>query len=242
MTEYDYSPEAYERYHAKMSKIQDWAQSVPTHTRLANPFTTATHAPARPQSIVSSVGPSPSVRGQQRIQLRPLHIPDNHTRREPSPHQSSHRRGHTVAAVVPPPPVPLGIPPSVDYRQYIQPQPQRPRPHPARSSTAPPNQPVPFPSGAGPSRQHARATYPSDRTHQVQQGSTYRLAYEPGREYVLQPRPGQAYMIVPPNGGRVQILTIGWEQREPAAYQNRAQKAARHVRGSGVSSRPARVT
>ncbi|KAH9933006.1 uncharacterized protein B0H18DRAFT_985107 [Fomitopsis serialis] len=153
------------------------------------------HAPSHVASVVSSVGPSPS--------LRPLHIPDTRARRESpsrtSPHPSSHRRGHTLPA--PPPPVPLGIPPSVDYRQYIQQQPQaqRPRPHPPRSSTAPPPNPP-----------HARATYPMDRTHLAQAGyapgSTYRLAYEPGREYVLPTRPGQSYVIVPPNGGRVQVV------------------------------------
>ncbi|KAI0718133.1 hypothetical protein C8Q72DRAFT_865631 [Fomitopsis betulina] len=213
MTEYDYSPEAYERYHAKMSKIHDWAQSVPTHTRLANPFTATTHVPSHVPSVGSSVGPSPSVRATQHPPLRPLHIPDTRDRSPPrsSPHRSSsHRRGHSLAA--PPPPVPLGIPPSVDYRKYVQPQPQRARPHPPRSSTVPPNPTVPFPSGAAPSRQmHARATYPMDRTHQVHvgyaPGNTYRVAYEPGREYVLPAPPlGQSYVIVPPNRGRVQVV------------------------------------
>ncbi|EPT02165.1 hypothetical protein FOMPIDRAFT_99485 [Fomitopsis schrenkii] len=196
-----------------MSKIHDWAQSVPTHTRLVNPFTAATHAPSHVPSVVSSVGPSPSVRGPQHTSLRPLHIPDTRDRSPPrsSPHRSSsHRRGHSLAA--PPPPVPLGIPPSVDYRKYVQPQPQRAHPHPPRSSTAPPNAPVPFPSGAAPSRQtHARATYPMDRTHQVHvgyaPGNTYRVAYEPGHKYALPaPPPGQSYVIVPPNRGRVQVV------------------------------------
>ena len=218
MTEYDYSPEAFERYHAKMSKIQDWAQSVPTHNRLVDPFTAATHAPTYVQSAVSSVGPSPSVREKHHTSLRPLHIPDTRDRSPPrssSYRSSSHRRGHSLAA--PPPPVPLGIPPSVDYRKYVQPQPQRARAHSPRSSTAPPNPPVPFPSGAAPSRQvHARAMYPMDRTHQDRThkvslgyapGSTYRVAYEPGREYTLAaPPPGQSYVIVPPNRGRVQIV------------------------------------
>ena len=218
MTEYDYSPEAFERYHAKMSKIQDWAQSVPTQNRLADPFTAPSHVPSHVPSVVSSVGPSPSVRGKQYTSLRPLYIPDTRDRSPPrsSPHRSSsHRRGHSLAA--PPPPVPLGIPPSVDYRKYVQPQPQRARPHPPRSSTAPPNPPVPFPSGAAPSRQvHARAIYPTERIHQDRKqqvhigyapGNTYRVAYEPGREYVLPaPPPGQSYVIVPPNRGRVQVV------------------------------------
>ncbi|KZT70007.1 hypothetical protein DAEQUDRAFT_725993 [Daedalea quercina L-15889] len=236
MTEYDYSPEAYERYHAKMSKIHDWALSVPTHPRLANPFTAATNAPSRPTSVVSSVGPSPSVRGKQYTQLRPLHIPETRNRSPPrsSPHRSSHRHGHTLAAP-PPPPVPLGIPPSVDYRQYVHTQSQRPRPHPARSSTAPPHPPVPFPSGRAPSRQqHARATYPMDRTHQAQvgyaSGNTYRLAHEPGREYVVPaPPPGQSYVIFPPNGGRVQVV------HDPTAY---SKPGSRGTGSSGNSRSP----
>lgn len=201
MTEYDYSPEAYEKYLATQSRVSNWVSDQASRMpHYSNPFTPPSNAP----SHVSTIAPQP-VRAQHHSQLQPLRIPAVDSRSPPrsSPPKSSSRRSHTS------PPPPLAPPPN-HSQHYSRAAAERPRPAPTRSTTLPNAhmyQPVPPPTTQLVMRPpvHMAQVPPPPPGYKAEYRSYH---YDPGRnEIVLPPmRPGETYVIVPPRRGAVEVV------------------------------------
>ncbi|EED85679.1 predicted protein [Postia placenta Mad-698-R] len=257
MTEYDFSPEAYEKYLATQTRVSNWvSDQVSRGPRYADPRV----PPSNPPSVVPSTRSRPA-RSKTQPQLQPLHIPESRSPPRTSPPKSSSgsRRSHTS----PPPPLP-----QPQKARYVSPSRDiRPRPAPARSRTLPmahaqhpaheasasrphhaappPPQPIPYPPPitfppapmlnlppAPPGHSAVYRAYPYD-------GS--------GRQIVLPPpRPGQTYVIVPPHRGAVQVVVT--RRRCPlthglplSRWEQHAQPDQQQQEGRAVPPAPPRL-
>ncbi|EED84577.1 predicted protein [Postia placenta Mad-698-R] len=257
MTEYDFSPEAYEKYMATQTRVSNWvSDQVSRGPRYADPHV----PPSNPPSVVPSTRSRPA-RSKTQPQLQPLHIPESRSPPRTSPPKSSSgsRRSHTS----PPPPLP-----QPQKARYVSPsRDDRPRPAPARSRTLPmahaqhpaheasasrphhaappPPQPIPYP----PPITFPPAPMPNLPPAPPGHSAVYRAyPYDgSGRQIVLPPpRPGQTYVIVPPHRGAVQVVVT--RRRCPlthglplSRWEQHAQPDQQQQEGRAVPPAPPRL-
>ncbi|TFK81010.1 hypothetical protein K466DRAFT_558425 [Polyporus arcularius HHB13444] len=195
MTEYDYSPDAIERYQAKMKGVGKWATEqryhAPTYT---NPFL--------PEDQASSS--HPAARTPARQETYPQPAPRHHDRPQPT-------RSRTLpAAAASPPPGHT----SRAYAYAAQPDPRAPRPSSSsrnRTGSQPPAGRYPYPTPVAPGAHQAvprasPAGYPPPPPGTRQVVMEYK--YVPGQAIKLPPpRKGEQYIIVPPKGGRLEVVS-----------------------------------
>ncbi|TBU43864.1 hypothetical protein BD309DRAFT_78025 [Dichomitus squalens] len=203
MTEYDYSPDAMERYQAKMAGVGKWANEQSYwRTGYTNPFTPEVSSPSsaprptsRPETSSSRSRPQPT---------RSRTLPANLAVPAAKPGGSS-AHGHTSRALA-----------------YAQADPRAVRPStgtPTRTTTR-------HRSGSQPAPVDVRTPYPypapapGQKVVQAPRGSPMVYAppgarviykeydYVPGKATVLPPaRPGERFVVVPPPGGRVDVMS-----------------------------------
>ncbi|OSD05079.1 hypothetical protein PYCCODRAFT_1337361, partial [Trametes coccinea BRFM310] len=212
MTEYDYSPDAYERFQAKMAGVGSWVSEQRHHApKYSNPF--------QPEQSSSASSSRPRTGTPSRVEERSRH----HTPKDERPQPSRSR-------TLPNPATGSGVPAHTTSRTYAYAQ-QGPvgpgDPHsrhrsarsPQRSATLPVDPrytsatyaaaapaPTPVPHHVVP--RASPVTYPPPpppppgyQTRQVE------YKYVPGQPVVLPPpRPGETYVIIPPKGGRVDVV------------------------------------
>ncbi|KAI0337410.1 hypothetical protein BDW22DRAFT_956186 [Trametopsis cervina] len=196
MTEYDYSPEGYERYMSTQNRVSNWvlAQNDRMH-KYTNPYTNRSVS-TPPASSSSS-----------------HHSSSRHGYDDRSPHRSS--SSHTSHKDRPPPRRSLTTPAAPPSRSIpshshsrSQSQSQAPRSaHPNSNPTYYQPQPLSYGSPTYTATTHAVA-YKHPQTHPQSQ-STYRTyQYDTAaREIVLPPpRKGETYVIIPPTGRRVEVI------------------------------------
>ncbi|PBK72115.1 hypothetical protein ARMSODRAFT_743904 [Armillaria solidipes] len=124
MTEYDYSPEAVQAYHAKLQGVRRWVDST-NKSHLTNPFTSV---PTITGSVAADIPRSRSKHRSRKTSSRhrstsrtpvPVAKPTNYpyaTQYYHSQHTLPNYPTHYVAEVPPPPPF---VPPFVSAAQYI---------------------------------------------------------------------------------------------------------------------------
>jgi hypothetical protein len=146
MTEYDYSPEAYERYMATQTRISNWASKVSQSMEMPIPAIPQ-HSPehyqprSRPSysqphsqshSRSNSISRSHSRERHHYNREQSSYRPRSHSQSSSRPHasrsytfaQPTHSRTYSYALHHPPPPVPLPLPQPVPY---LNPAPRRSR-------------------------------------------------------------------------------------------------------------------
>ncbi|KAI0353905.1 hypothetical protein OH77DRAFT_1426745 [Trametes cingulata] len=228
MTEYDYSPDAYERYQAKMAGVGDWVVEQRHHApKYSNPFI--------PDQASSSSKPRTSSRHEDHSRHHDRPQPSR-SRTLPNPPTGSGTHGQTSRAYA-----------------YAQQGPGDPHSRhrtarsPQRSGSVPPDPrygattyapAAPVPPVAHPVVQRTSPVAyapppPGYRTRQVE------YAYKPGQPIVLPPpRPGETYVIIPPKGGRVDVVA---DPRASSSSHSRSQSTSRSTsRSSG--SKPSSPT
>ncbi|KAI0754163.1 hypothetical protein C8Q80DRAFT_1137254 [Daedaleopsis nitida] len=219
MTEYDYSPDAVERFQAKMAGVGKWANDQRYFApKYANPFLPGENQATSPRS---NTPPQP----------RPV----ERDRPQPS-------RSRTMPA-----PIATGTSPAPGHghtsRAYAYAQQggdaRAPRPSSsksrARSGSQPPDARYPYPTPVAPTpaAQQTRASphaqpSPQDGRHVVYQN----YAVTPGQPIMLPaPLPGQRYVIYPPKGGRVDVI----DPRRPSSTSHNRSQSTTHS-GSKASS------
>ncbi|KAI0821845.1 hypothetical protein BC628DRAFT_1392489 [Trametes gibbosa] len=226
MTEYDYSPDAYERFQAKMAGVGNWVTQQKQHApKYSNPFVTEPASSSTPRSRTPPRPESSSRQYEDRPQptrsrTLPVQIPAGggygHTSRTYAHAQQS-----------------LGDP-NVRHRSARSPQRSGslqvdPRYASATHVAAPvPHQVVPRASPV------SYAPPPGYRTRQVE------YSYTPGQPIVLPPpRPGEKYVIIPPKGRRIDVVT----DLNTSSSHTRSQSASRSTsRSTGSSSKPGSPT
>ncbi|KAI0918493.1 hypothetical protein AcW1_009627 [Taiwanofungus camphoratus] len=184
MTEYDYSPAAYEKYLATQSRVSNWvsdqASRVPHYS---NPL---------------AHGRQPSRSHSQRSQPPRAQAPPSQVQLVSRP---SNHRSHTSTS--PPPAAPLIDP---RHSTRVSPVQASSRPQPSRSRTLPTNAHYTAPS------QPAYPGRPPPGLPQAPPGynTAYKAyTYDPtGRNEIVlpHPRPGETYVIIPPKGRRVEVV------------------------------------
>ncbi|KAI0628628.1 hypothetical protein C8Q77DRAFT_1147181 [Trametes polyzona] len=199
MTEYDYSPDAYERFQAKMAGVGSWVTEQRHHApKYSNPFVPEQQAsPSASRSRTPSRPESSSRHHQDRPQ-------PSRSRTLPTPAPTPAGHGHTSRAYAYAQHGPGD--PSSRHRTARSPQrsgslPVDPRYASATHIAAPvpvaAHQVVPRTSPVA----YAPPPPPGYRTRQVEYN------YQPGQPIVLPPpRPGETYVIIPPKGGRVDVV------------------------------------
>jgi len=231
MTEYDFSPAAYERHLKNQNRVSNWVSSQSSHTKsYSNPFVPSAYHPPQP-------------------------LPPDDTR--PSARASSRSRSSTVTSIATPSRQ-TPVRSHTTHDALGRPEPER-RHTPTRSRTLPPNaiiapQPtypvIPNPSQAilvpnpshdhhhrssrrsstkSPTRSHYRHHQSSNsRSHSIPvhgdrdpSGRTVIQLERDSRNKVLQlppPRLGEQYVIIPPPGGKVELMS---PQNYPADGKDR---------------------
>lgn len=184
MTEYDYSPAAYERHMEKLARVEHWVTKqrdcAPAYS---NPFVPRQPTIAGQPSVVP---PAPAPRGSYRTREH-IAAPPRSRALSPESNQGTHTRY------------------SSDSRSRSQ-----PRAAPARSQTMP-NQ---HRGGAVvyPSKQYPYPQQPHVGIPPVPHGAnaiyrTYEYDPRSGKDIVLPPpRPGETYVIVPPGARKVEVV------------------------------------
>jgi hypothetical protein len=196
MTEYDYSPEAYERYMATQSRISNWIDTVSQSTQTPSPTSRQSYdhhphqqqyqrhsRPTYPQHY-SQQYPQPHTHSNSQTHSRSNSLSRNHSRtrhqqyQDPSRPRSYSQTGSRPQVVhlhtAPPPPPPLPPHPHSRTYSYAMNQPPLPAPIPVP-------QPAPY-QNLAPRRSR---TLPPQSQNVVYQ--TYDA-----------PRGGPTYVIVPP--------------------------------------------
>ncbi|OJT07510.1 hypothetical protein TRAPUB_8992 [Trametes pubescens] len=222
MTEYDYSPEAHERFQAKMAGVGNWVVEQKHHApKYSNPFTpeqvsssSRAHTPSRPESSSRHYDQRP-----QPSRSRTLPAPPSgsgHTSRAyayaqgPSDANTRHRSARS-------PQRSGSLPVDPRYATHVA-APIPVAPHQVVPRTSPVTYAPPPPPGV--------------RTRQVE------YAYKPGQPIVLPPpRPGETYVIIPPKGGRVDVIP---DPRSSSSH-TRTQSTSRST-SRGSSSKPSSPT
>jgi hypothetical protein len=191
MTEYDYSPEAYERYMATQTRISNWVNSVSQSMQTPSPSSRHSsdyhhsrsrpiYAPQQPhfqsQPRSNSLSRSQS-RGHHQYHQEPSR-PRSHSYSNSRPQasrfysQPNHSRTYSYALNLPPPPAPIPVPQPVSHLHPV----------PRRSRTLPPQ-----------SQNVLHYTYDA-------------------------PRGGPTYVIVPPVGGGPHQIHMQSPVRTPHAF------------------------
>lgn len=222
MTEYDYSPDANERYQAKMAGVGRWASEQRHHAaKYSNPF-------LPPGDQASS--PTP----RTRLPVRQETYPKTQDRPQPT-------RSRTLPASI----VASGGPAhGQTSRAYAYAQQNDARaPHPLssrnhhRSGSQPPDSRYPYPTAVAPGAHHispraspyAPAPPPAPGARQV----VMDYKYVPGQPILLpQPKPGERYIIYPPPGARVDVI----DPRKSSTHsrsQSRSSKASSPTKKGG---------
>ncbi|KAH9916942.1 uncharacterized protein BXZ73DRAFT_105635 [Epithele typhae] len=214
MTEYDYSPDAVERFQAKMAGIGRWATEQKYYSSsYANPFlpseasSSSSSSSSQPPRPRSSSRPEPHHRPREpptRSRTLPPGASYGHGQRSrtlnysPQPDSSAPSRGHHRS----------GSTPADPRRAHTLPTPV--------VYGHPPYGPGPSPMRATPAPNVYQATNPA---YQPPPGSrTMDVKFVPGHPIVLPPpRRGEQYVIIPPKGGRVDIVTDGRHDRHHGA-------------------------
>ncbi|EMD35690.1 hypothetical protein CERSUDRAFT_85654 [Gelatoporia subvermispora B] len=229
MTEYDYSPAAYERFMAQQARVSNWVHDQGYRSReYPNPFVAS--PAAMPPRRLAEPRPQPA-RARTTPVLDPYAGADvsrktsrSSRTRETTPRaardpQRSSSRSQTV------PPSARHPPAAAYYPSHPQPQYRYPSQNPA---PPPPPPPPPPPQPQQYQQQQHRST--SRGGHVPPQGvphipttvapyvpdppqgynAVYRTyPYQPGahKEIVLPPpRPGETYVVIPPKGRSVQVV------------------------------------
>ncbi|KAI0765862.1 hypothetical protein BD413DRAFT_456479, partial [Trametes elegans] len=198
MTEYDYSPEAHERFQAKMAGVGSWVTEQRHHApKYSNPF-----VPEQASASSSTVRPRTSSRqdDHSRQQDRPT---PSRSRTLPNPPTASGAHGQTSRALA----YAQQGPSDPHSRHRSARSPQRSGSLPANqqyvaAAYGPPAAPAPpAPHQAMPRTSPVAYAPPGYRTRQVEYN------YTPGQPIVLPPpRRGETYVIIPPKGGRVDVV------------------------------------
>jgi hypothetical protein len=144
MTEYDFSPEAYERHMATQTRISNWIDSVSQSTQMPAPSIPKRSPddyqhrsrPSYSQPHTQTHSRSNSV-SRSHSRDRPYHYrepyrPRSHSQTSSRPHatrsytfvQPNHSRAYSYALNQPPPPPPIPLPPPVPH---LHPAPRRSR-------------------------------------------------------------------------------------------------------------------
>ncbi|EIN08133.1 hypothetical protein PUNSTDRAFT_120611 [Punctularia strigosozonata HHB-11173 SS5] len=210
MTEYDYSPDAYEKYLARQQRIADWVDSTNSQAhRYKNPFV---HAP-------SSIAPSTSS-DSSHFSRRPSSRHDRDLRRSktlsptrsatralsPSSPRSSHSHASPTsshqshAGYVYSPPATYTYPAaSHATAQHVVYSPQAQFAY----SSSPPGQ---YYTTFQPSSSHAP---PGSTSYSSTNPNVRYVTYDASarRVEIPAPRPGQTYIVYPPPGGRVEVMS-----------------------------------
>jgi len=184
MTEYDYSPAAYERFMESQSRVGRWVDNATDHAReFANPFLPSHSDPAEKSDFYTSSSSShrrsKSSSVQHHSTPRSLAVPDQQRDLDHYSHRSSHREHHHRPANTRSSSSSSGTSSSTTYTA---------RPHNSRSYTMPQHPPA---HGVQAPLQPVRSrTLPH------------------GHQYELPPmRPGQTYVIIPPHGKPVNVVS-----------------------------------
>lgn len=176
MTEYDYSPAAYERYLEKLARVEHWVTDQRyCAPRYSNPFASANagqssaHVPrgsSRPRDVVPSRTRAMSPTGQGT---------------QPRQSSSSRSRSQPRAA-----PIRSQTMPNTQHRAVVYPSNHTPPHvvhHPQHAAVPP------IPAGAN-------AVY---RTYEYDPRSGKDIVLPP-------PRPGETYVIIPPGGRKLEVV------------------------------------
>ena len=197
MTEYDYSPDAIERFQAKMAGVGKWASDQKHYApKYSNPF-----LPPDMDQASSSRSRTPV-----RQETYPQAQPRAHDRPQPA-------RSRTLPA-----PVVTGASPghgqtsrAYAYAQqsdHRAPRPSSSRTH-HRSGSQPADSRYPYPTAVAPGAHQRASPYaaapppPPPGVRQV----VMDYKYVPGQPIMLpQPRSGERYIVYAPPGGRVEVV------------------------------------
>ncbi|RPD60246.1 hypothetical protein L226DRAFT_526538 [Lentinus tigrinus ALCF2SS1-7] len=224
MTEYDYSPDAVERFQAKMAGVGKWANDQRYFApKYSNPFI--------PEDQASSS--RPAARTPARQETYPQPAPRHHDR--PQPTRSRTLPAPVVAAASPPP----GHT-SRAYAYAAQPDPRAPHPSSSsrnRSGSQPPAARYPYPTPVAPGAHQpvpraSPAAYPPPPPPPGTRQVVMEYKYVPGQAIKLPPpRRGEQYIIVPPKGGRLEVVTNGHKSSSSHT------RTMSHSRSSGSRSK-----
>jgi hypothetical protein len=183
MTEYDFSPEAYERHIATQNRISNWIDSVSQHT-MQTPNTSSRHSSEHQQN--RSRPPYHHQHSHSQSQSRSNSLSRSQSRGNYHYHQEPSRpRSHSYSNSRPQP-----------ARIYSAPQPLYSRTYSYAMGLPPPPAPVPVP-------QPISYLHPAPRRSRTLPPQSQNVFY---RTYDA-PRGGPTYVIVPPavSGGPHQI-------------------------------------
>jgi hypothetical protein len=228
MTEYDYSPAAYEKYISTQVRVSNWVSSQSDHTQsYGNPFMPSAHIPTKP--LPEDQGPRRVAKSPPRSRSSTTSAPSS-TTTAPKPTRQPHVRSYTTRDIRP------------DQRHT-----------PTRSMTMPAHQAVMYPAVAGqtlvmaaqprdrhdkrdkhrssshrssPNKSPSKSSHHSsrhDRGHHHRSSSTSRV-YTTDRDssgrriirlgpdsrdgvvHLPPPQLGEQYVIIPPPGGKVELV------------------------------------
>lgn len=231
MTEYDYSPAAYERYIKTQSRVSNWVASQSDHTQsYRNPFVPSTYIPTKPlpeeQSSQKRVKSPPRSRSSTTsapssttTPTKPARQPHvrSHTMRDAHPEQ----RHAPIRSMTMPAQQPAMVYPVVAGQAFVLPSPRdrhdRHDRHNSRHSS-----PHRSSSNKSPTKS-SRHSSRHDRNHHYRSSSTSRTYTadrdSSGRRIIhlepdshnkvvhLPPPPlGEQYVIIPPPGGKVELV------------------------------------
>ena len=229
MTEYDYSPAAYERYINTQVRVSNWVSSQSDHTQsYGNPFMPSAFSPPKP--LPEEQGSRRQAKSPTRSRSSTTSAPSS-TTTAPKPTRQPHVRSHTTrdsrpeqrqtptrSMTMPPHPQAM-LYPVIPGQTFVIPTPSherrderdRHRSSPRRSS-----------SNKSPSKNsHHSSRY--DRSHHHRSSSTSR-AYTSDRDssgrrifhlepdsrnkvvHLPTPQLGEQYVIIPPPGGKVELV------------------------------------
>ncbi|CAL1698853.1 unnamed protein product [Somion occarium] len=186
MTEYDYSPAAYERYAATQNRVSNWVYNQAVHAReYSSPFV--------PRS--TSTPPTAAVARHHYRDPTRDHPSSSSRHASPSHYSSSHPTVHRSVTL---PANHAGIAQKTSHSSSSR--------HPTRSqSHAPPSQPAY-------QQVYYQNTSPVSYAAPVSRGLGHGASYktytlDPNAQLVLPPvRPGETYVIVPPAGRKVEVV------------------------------------
>lgn len=187
MTEYDYSPAAYNRYIESQSRVGRWVDNANEHAReYVNPFVPSNADPAEKSDFYASSSSSHRRSKSAAVKQstpRSLEVPEQHRVRDYS-HRSSSSRDHHHR----PSNTRSSSSSSSSSATYTA------RPYSSRSYTLPQHPPA----------HGVRAPLQPTRSRTMPHG----YHYEQGNEIMLPPmRPGQTYVIIPPHGKPVNVVS-----------------------------------
>ncbi|PCH35151.1 hypothetical protein WOLCODRAFT_139769 [Wolfiporia cocos MD-104 SS10] len=205
MTEYDFSPEAYEKHLATQTRVMNWVSDQASHAPHYKDPIRVPHSPRRvpPPPLERLRIPEPEPARSSPLRSSPL--------RSSPPKSATQRPPPAPQPIAVPPPGPAPSPSVVRRATGAVPSavanPPRPRPLASRSRTLPHAHalPVPVPVPATPVAPHPHALPAAPPGH----AAVYRqYQYDPMRKEIILPPPrrGETYVIVPPHRGPIEVI------------------------------------